>query len=335
MKHAEIEAWALQVADHVVKKQPVEDARVELKSDWIDHYKAAWLIAGHANAARGDSLLWLIGVNEKKFEVVGADYTEISNWWAQVKTFFDGIHPNLTHLDVPYGDKRIAALFFQTDRAPYVVKQEGHASNKGDNARWEVPWREGTIARTARREDLLRILIPSLKAPRIEVLGSTLTCEAQRSKPVPEDEDSLLWRLETTLFIEPLTDTMLSIPFHRLCAELNVGSLVQHWPLHELKLRPPFMFHGPFGGHGQSYGNASVTIDYGPDVIVVRGPGRATLFGFGTTDLIQKGLEFPAHTALRIAICNSDDEINLMLEHILIKHDPDTGTRVWEYVEAI
>ena len=65
MRNHEIEAWALGIIDRVIQKQPIEDDRVELKAEWPDALKAARRIAGHANAARGEPILWLIGVDEK------------------------------------------------------------------------------------------------------------------------------------------------------------------------------------------------------------------------------------------------------------------------------
>lgn len=64
MRPVEIESWALSVIQQVESRQPNEDARVEMKTNWIEHFKAARQIAGHANAARGDPILWLIGVDQ-------------------------------------------------------------------------------------------------------------------------------------------------------------------------------------------------------------------------------------------------------------------------------
>ena len=61
MNSRQIESWALRVIDCVKRGQPNEDFLVELKRDWIDEAKAARRIAGHANAARGENILWLIG----------------------------------------------------------------------------------------------------------------------------------------------------------------------------------------------------------------------------------------------------------------------------------
>ena len=60
MRLVQIENWALDVINSVDAGHPSEDARVELKAEWIEAQKAARQIAGHANAARGDPILWLV-----------------------------------------------------------------------------------------------------------------------------------------------------------------------------------------------------------------------------------------------------------------------------------
>ena len=66
MKQHQIEVWVLDIVEKVEDGQPVEDSRVEFKSDWIPPEKAARRIAGHANAARGENTLWVIGLDEKR-----------------------------------------------------------------------------------------------------------------------------------------------------------------------------------------------------------------------------------------------------------------------------
>lgn len=67
MRMNDIENWALKIIDRVQSSQPVEDSRVELKAQWpVELNKAARQIAGHANAAHGESILWLIGIDEKE-----------------------------------------------------------------------------------------------------------------------------------------------------------------------------------------------------------------------------------------------------------------------------
>ncbi|HJZ79373.1 MAG TPA: hypothetical protein VKD91_03475 [Pyrinomonadaceae bacterium] len=66
MTSQEIEVWTRQIVAAALSGQATEDARVELKAEWIDPQKAARGLAAHANAAGGSSILWIIGVNEKE-----------------------------------------------------------------------------------------------------------------------------------------------------------------------------------------------------------------------------------------------------------------------------
>jgi len=159
MKPHQIESWVLNIVDRVKRNEPIEDFRVELKSEWIDSEKAARRIAGHANAARGTSVLWLIGVDEKK-GITGAKYEDLANWYTQVQTSFDGLAPRFTDLNIPVDGKTVVALLFETNRAPFVVKNPMFGKAGGGPVQLEVPWREGTSIRSATRADLLRLLSP-------------------------------------------------------------------------------------------------------------------------------------------------------------------------------
>src|SRR2546423_5353429 len=120
MRPSQIEAWVLRVVEVLEKGAPIEDSQVELKAQWPDPKKAARQIAGHANAAHGEPILWLIGVDEKT-GAVGADREELSKWWPQVESQFDGLAPRVTDLNVPFNGVTIVALLMETDRAPFVV----------------------------------------------------------------------------------------------------------------------------------------------------------------------------------------------------------------------
>jgi len=157
MKPEEVELWATEILDAVLANQPVEDSRVELKASWPDPRKAADRLAAHANAARGAGILWLIGVDEGSRSINAADPKELSNWYNSLERFFDGFAPRLA-ISVVVRTKvgPIVALFFETaPGAPFVV-----TSSQGGYPDFVVPWREGTRLRAARREDLLRILVP-------------------------------------------------------------------------------------------------------------------------------------------------------------------------------
>lgn len=159
MKNNQIESWALRIIEKVEAGQPVEDSRVELKAEWpTDHAKAARRIAGHANAARGEWILWLIGVDEHQ-GVKGAEAEEPTAWLGQIGKQFEGLVPRYFDLNVPTKNgQTVVAIVFETSRAPYVVKNPSFGKQGGEGVALEVPWREGTKVRTATRSDLLLLL---------------------------------------------------------------------------------------------------------------------------------------------------------------------------------
>jgi len=167
MKTHEIEAWALRAIERVEQHQPNEDSRIELRADWPDHKRAARWIAGHANALRGEPILWVIGVDEDR-GVKGASQNNLPNWWAQVKAQFDGSHPELCDLLVNWKGNTVVALYFETERIPFVVKNPAHGSQNGGPVQREVPWRDGTSNRSATHSDLIQLLSP-LQRPILDV----------------------------------------------------------------------------------------------------------------------------------------------------------------------
>jgi len=163
MKGIEIEEWALRVIERAEQCQPNEDARVDLKTKWPDTAaKAARQIAGHANAARGVSILWVIGVDEQQ-GVIGASQNDLADWWPQVKSQFDGPVPRMMDRVVYRGEKTAVALNFETDQGPYVVKNPAFGTSGGGPVGLEVPWREGTSTRSATHSDLVLLLSPLQK----------------------------------------------------------------------------------------------------------------------------------------------------------------------------
>jgi hypothetical protein len=162
MKPNQIETWALRVIKQAQSRQPSEDKQTELKGVWpVDHNKAARRIAGHANAAGGEPILWLVGVDEQTGAVLGAQHQEFSNWMSGIRSQFDGsFAPRCHDLNVVTDQGlTVVALVFESDRSPYVVKNPHYQTpNRQDPIEREVPWRDATSVRTATRADLLLIL---------------------------------------------------------------------------------------------------------------------------------------------------------------------------------
>jgi hypothetical protein len=99
----------------------IEDERIEYKSELMPPDQVRQL-AGAANAAMGDDIIWIVGLDEAANELVPVDTnTDLSNWWTKVERSFDGgVTPELTALRVPVSGGTVLALYFATDRAPYV-----------------------------------------------------------------------------------------------------------------------------------------------------------------------------------------------------------------------
>ncbi len=214
MKNSEIQEWALQVIDRVKKRQNVEDSKEELKAEWPkDFAKVARQIGAHANAARGESILWLIGVDEKD-GIKGADHVEFASWLSKVKSQFESEHaPRCYDCNIHIDGETVAALVFETDQSPYVVQNPVHGKKDGGPVSLEVPWRDGTSTRSATRADLLKILVPLRKQPAFEIRSAELE---------GGDAWSLSMRLDT--YITHLDDQPITIPFHRCSLTYQVGT---------------------------------------------------------------------------------------------------------------
>src|ERR1043165_8426277 len=154
MKPRDVELWALQVLQQIADGGRYETALVELKADWTEPQKTARRIAGHANAARGNNVLWLIGVDEK-MGIVGATPTNIATWYAQVEREFDHLAPEVADVAIDWQGVTVFALGFETDRAPYVVKNPRFGQQGGGSVSRDVPWRQGTAVDSATRSQLL------------------------------------------------------------------------------------------------------------------------------------------------------------------------------------
>ena len=210
-KPSEIEYRVHQVIEALQQGAPVEDSLVEVKSKWPDEaFKAARRIAGHANAARGEPVLWIIGLDEQE-GVTGADFNEFAGWWGQVESHFDqGVAPDPMPLNIPTEDGVVVAIHFETSRSPFVVKNP-----EGGRISREVPWRRATAVQSARRSDLIDLLVPVSRTPKVEVNGGTLTAA--------DSGGSREWRVDLALFISPMADERIVLPWSHAHLLLRVG----------------------------------------------------------------------------------------------------------------
>ena len=260
MRPSEIEDWAQNVIERVESGHPNEDSRVELKAQWPeDAGKAARQIAGHANAARGELILWLIGVDQKQ-GIVGANHEELANWWPKVEAQFDdGFAPRLLRdLNIPRGDKTIVALLLETDRAPFVVRNPAFGKHAGDPVEREVPWREATATRSATRSDLLQMLAPMQKLPSLEVRWGCVV-----ASPARDNSDKLVWGFELHLYVVPRSDDRVVIAFHQCGASFQCPSTGFQIDFEKVRFSSP----------------AGNLIQVTRTEIVIKGPGLIVLSG--------------------------------------------------------
>jgi hypothetical protein len=229
----QVEAFVLEAIERVLAGHPIEDATIECKTTWPAPHDAARRIAGHANAARGRQIVWIIGVNEKSRSVAGASPVELATWWAQVRSQFDeGWAPELTgNYAIPLSGRTIIALVFATGRAPFIVRNPRFG--RTDAIQFEVPWREATGIRSASRAQLLRILSPLQDLPEIDVLGARLTARVDLTRAGPGWD----WNLRVMAYIAPRT-APIWIPFHRCRATIDVSTGRAEVEFSEVSMRP-------------------------------------------------------------------------------------------------
>ncbi|MER2513178.1 MAG: hypothetical protein ABTQ25_12325 [Nitrosomonas ureae] len=234
----EIEAWTLRIINQIEEGVNPEDSRVELKTDWISPEKVARQIAGHANSARGAKILWLIGVDEKK-GIVGAKYEELANWYPEVESYFDGLAPNCFDINIPNDKGTVVALLFDTDRAPFVVKNVAYGKQGGGSVELEVPWREGNKIRSARRSDLIRLLEPLIHCPTFEILECTLSLRVEKKEEDNHQQENYKWYFNAELYLIPLHQETIAIPFHKCSLLAKAENLFEITEWTDIRLAPP------------------------------------------------------------------------------------------------
>lgn len=224
MKAIDQEAWVHRIIEQVKASHNVEDDYVELKSDWMtgDSFKIARRLAAHANAARGQDILWIFGIDEDS-KICGVDKQEYSNWWNSVASHFDGISPTPYYICSVYEKVNVASVGFSTLRRPFVVKNPEYGKTKGVVAQREVPWREGTGTRSATRNDLIALMQPVYKLPKVEILKASLLVNVENhTKNTP---NKLISYLGINFYLLPIEIERIAIPYHKCRFEVKQRKL--------------------------------------------------------------------------------------------------------------
>jgi len=323
MNIGQIENWALKIIDSVNNNQPSEDARVELKSIWTaDKYKAARQIAGHANAARSDYILWLIGVNERN-GVTGVEHEEFSNWYSSVKSFFDANPPSVTNVNIFIEEKTVVALLFDTSRTPYVIKNPNHGSPNSGPIEFEVPWREGNSTRSANHTNLIKLLIPLTVLPDIEILNSNLSL-------YPEDGEDL-WKINIQTFITPEISTQIVLPEHRATGTISIADIIENRPFDKIRFSSPD-WRGGFPDY-QKPQDPLITTN--PSSAIINGPGKLEINASLTTSKLNFSTPIIAIVRVKIypARASSAIPLDLSIDKFDIYKRDEHGS--WELYQRL
>ena len=210
LRRIQIEARALQAVEAVLAGGRVEDDLIECKADWPDESKVRQL-AAHANAARGEPIIWLIGVDENSHHLTKCRDIDPADWWVVMSKRFDEVSPELLHITLHVDEgSTVAALGFTTDQAPYVI-----TTGAQGRVEREVPIRVATATRSARRHDLLRMLAPVITVPQAFLIkASVRLLVAEKRAP---------WelRLEAMVFFEHSGVGDVMLPTHQMWARIE------------------------------------------------------------------------------------------------------------------
>ena len=225
VKRSELLARCIPILDAAKDGKPVEDSFVELKSELPQEEKAARGLAGLANAAGGEPVIWLVGIDEKSHKVIGASKDELSSWYQRLERFFDGHAPKLSmNENIPTGDQIVVAMVFETDEAPYVVTM-GHDCR-------DIPWREGNRTRSAYRQELLRTLVGPSLLPAVDVTSAAFTSERDRSGQLSR----IIFH--AYLYVKLRSDRTLVFPRHDCKAYVEIPGSLPKTPFDSIWLLP-------------------------------------------------------------------------------------------------
>jgi hypothetical protein len=217
MRPQQLEALTLDTIERVRAGQPNEDDRVELKSTWPTKARQ---LAGSANRARGEWLIYIIGIDGATGHVQSPGNIDPADWIAKISSRFDGVSPAVVHhLNVPVGpSESVVALLFRTDRAPYVVKSEA-----GGTPELEVPIRDATRTRSARRDELLMMLVPAVDVPAATILAVDTTAYWQSAEDgVPERVE---WYGNGRIYLGHHASSSILLPAHMANVSILVGGV--------------------------------------------------------------------------------------------------------------
>lgn len=210
MTPLEFESLAREAIAQAGRDELGEDSRVELKADWSDPAKLAPKLAAQANAARGVPVLLLIGINDDG-QIVGAPRQELADWLPQLERRFDEVAPrHIWDQRLQLDAGLVHVIAFDTTTPPYVARP----ADPSRAQEWLIQVRRGTRTVDAGRADLLRLVLPTVRAPQAELLS----CRMQTT-PTPA------LSIVTHIYLACHDEMAVALPSHRLHGRLTIDGV--------------------------------------------------------------------------------------------------------------
>lgn len=316
MRQADVERWVVEVLSRIERGERIEDDRVELKRELpADPRKLARRIAGHANQARDDRILWVIGAHDdagvNRVPGLPDNMPDAAEWWPPVEALFDDVAPSPVMVFVNHDGRTVLGIGFLTDRTPYLIKVPN------DNPSREVPWRAGTGIRSANRPDLLRLLVPIAHRPVITVLGGELGVRAI-------EDNRWRWHGTVTAYVE--TKEPLVIPDHLCSAEASFGAGAFALEVRCLTLQGfvPSAIRAPAVPD-------STVVERGEEQLLIATHSRFRVGLSSETDFLESTVAAGARGALSVELTTAWDRITVRLAAELRPGTAEHGlTARWE-----
>lgn len=311
MDSAALEFRVRKIAKLVDVGQQVEDDRVEVKRSWIDHWGAAWRMAGHANVAGGERIIWIFGLDENGSEgkrAVGVETEDQAKWIGQVESNYEGLPPRrVREMGVPFAGRMLFVYLLETNRAPYVVKNP-----KGGPIQFGIPWRDGTRVRSAKHEDLVEILVPHVSMPSVEILEGFVRAS--------QDSRDDFVRVEARLgaYLEPRDYGPLAIPFHRCGGGFSVANGNWRLDFDSVRIAPP---------------DRSITASGDGSQCILQGPSKVSILAYSRHSIPDFELSGEAEISIHLGFQNTV-RTRHFVTRLEDKTDEDHEDRFFRYWEV-
>ena len=231
---------------------------MEVKSNFPSEVRrVARQLAGHANAAGGEPIIWIFGLDQETRCVTGVSGVELSDWQNQLRACFDdGVSPQATDVVLEIDGRKVIAMSFETERAPYMIK-----SATGGSPELEVPWREGTRTRSANRSELLRLLVEKIDNPSFEILAAAFKLNFIVDKVGNQTTQCIHAETRLRLYIYSSSPKTISVPAHHVQIQNSILDGTMPWKARSIG----------FGAGSSQF------VRGGSDEFMFSGPGRVDL----------------------------------------------------------